>query len=171
MTSRSDLASVLELGARFAVVRGEGVDAGAVADLLDLELGMPVATGDLASADELATVATGVRVFDIRHTGDAVWRAVDQLRDRITWPLVFVGDDAAIDRFAAGAPHLFSLLGGHVLPWAPPALDVEARLASLRAGTGLSDQQVIDQASTGTLLADPVFAEWLALLGRGDLLG
>jgi len=35
----------------------------------------------------------------------------------------------------------------------------------------MSDAEVLLRAEAGTLEADPVFSEWLVLLGKGDLLG
>jgi hypothetical protein len=166
MKSRSDLGTTLELGARLAVVRATAHAADAVADHLDLELGGPV----VVTADLFAP-STDLRVVDVTAMTAAEWHAVDEARERLTWPVVLVGDEAALARLAAHAPHLWSLVGAHVFDWAPRALDADARLASLREGTGLSDADVLARAEARTLPADPVFAEWLALLGRGDLLG
>ena len=45
------------------------------------------------------------------------------------------------------------------------------RLAALRRMTKLSDDEVVQRAQAGTLDDEPLFAEWLALLGREDLIG
>jgi len=50
------------------------------------------------------------------------------------------------------------------------APDVEERLAILRNAHRLTDEQVIRMAEEGTLPREPSFAEWLLLIGRGDLL-
>lgn len=47
----------------------------------------------------------------------------------------------------------------------------DRRLAALRAWASRSDQEVLDAARTGTLPPDPEYAEWLVLLGHGELLG
>lgn len=151
------------------VVSAAGEIAEAVADYLDLELDLPLSVRRLAQASDLLETDGELLVLDIRPMSEVGWREVDEARERIPWPIVFVGDGAAIARFATNAPHLWSLVGGHVFSWAPAALDTEARLASLRAETRLEDAEVLARASAGTLPADPVFAEWLALLGRGDL--
>lgn len=166
MTSRSDLGATLDLGARLVVVRAAAPAVEAVADQVDLELGVPALV-----ATDLIAPSTDLRVVDVTRMTADDWRAVDEARERLTWPLVLVGDNEALARFAEHAPHLWSLVGAHVFDWAPPALDAEARLASLREETGLGDDDVLTRAEAGTLPADPVFAEWLALLGRGDLLG
>lgn len=44
------------------------------------------------------------------------------------------------------------------------------RLSGLRTEMGLTDTEVVERAATGSLARDPLFAEWLVLLGRGDLL-
>jgi hypothetical protein len=41
---------------------------------------------------------------------------------------------------------------------------------ALRRWSGLEDLEVIRRAEAGTLSPDPEYAEWLTLLGRGDLL-
>jgi hypothetical protein len=53
----------------------------------------------------------------------------------------------------------------------PTILDpesIEQRLVALRMALG--DAEVIRLAEQGTLPLDPQYAEWLALLRRGDLL-
>ena len=51
------------------------------------------------------------------------------------------------------------------------AATVLERLESLRQWSGMTDEEVITRAEQGTLPGDPPYAEWLVLLGRGDLLG
>ncbi len=46
----------------------------------------------------------------------------------------------------------------------------ETRLAALREWFGRSDAEVIDSAESHQLPATPEYAEWLVLLGRGDLI-
>jgi hypothetical protein len=86
---------------------------------------------------------------------------------------VIVTSEASVQVLAAEAPSFWSWVGGQAWSLVPDVghLDVEARLRSLREGTGLRDTDVIERAEAGTLAPDPVFAEWLVLLGRGDLLG
>lgn len=85
---------------------------------------------------------------------------------------LIVTSEEGVLSIAVGAPNLWSWIGPRVWGLDPGAghLDVEARLGSLREGTGLQDTDVIERGEAGTLPADPVFAEWLVLLGRGDLL-
>lgn len=87
--------------------------------------------------------------------------------------VVFVMSEPALAELARDAPHLWSWVGPRVFSVDPKSgrLDVQARLASLREGTGLTDDEVIRRARAGELPADPVYAEWLLLLDRGDLIG
>lgn len=104
-----------------------------------------------------------------------VSRSLDYARARLSGHPrgVIVTSESGLQALAAEAPNLWSWLGPQVWRLDPLAgqLDVEARLASLRQGTGLTDAEVVERAEAGTLTPDPVFAEWLVLLGRGELLG
>lgn len=77
------------------------------------------------------------------------------------------------EALAQAAPNIWSWVGGR--QWQnirrTPPFNKETRLDSLRMATGFTDQQIIIAAEERTLNSDPVFAEWLSLLGRGDLLG
>ena len=86
---------------------------------------------------------------------------------------VILTSEAGLQALAAEAPNLWSWVGPRVWHIDPLAgqLDAEARLSSLRQGTGLTDEEVLRRAEAGTLTPDPVFAEWLVLLGKGELLG
>nr|WP_128797505.1 hypothetical protein [Corallococcus coralloides] len=87
--------------------------------------------------------------------------------------VVLVMSDINVAVLAGSAPNLWSWIGArvwrHVL--GAPGFNIADRLKSLRTETGKSDAEVIALAESGALSPDPVFAEWLALLGRGDLLG
>jgi hypothetical protein len=85
---------------------------------------------------------------------------------------VILTSGAGVAILATVAPNLWSWIGPRAWLLDPTAgqLDIAARLASLHEGTGLTDSEVIERAEAGTLGPDPVFAEWLVLLGRSDLL-
>ncbi len=87
---------------------------------------------------------------------------------------VILTSEAGVRVLAADAPNFWSWVGPRVWHNLDPLagqLDTGARLASLRQGTGLSDAEVLRRAEAGSLTPDPVFAEWLVLLGKGELLG
>ncbi len=86
---------------------------------------------------------------------------------------VILTSEAGVRVFAAAAPNFWSWVGPRVwtLDSLAGQLDPEARLASLRQYTGRSNAEVLQRAEAGTLEADPIYAEWLVLLGKGDLLG
>ncbi|XXT14445.1 hypothetical protein WME94_29780 [Sorangium sp. So ce429] len=104
-----------------------------------------------------------------------VSRALDYERARLSGRPrgVIITSEAGLQLLAAEAPSFWSWVGPRVWHIDPLAgqLDVEARLSSLRQGRGLTDAEVLERAEAGTLTLDPVFAEWLVLLGRGELLG
>lgn len=104
-----------------------------------------------------------------------VSRALDYGRARLLGGPkgVIITSEAGLRKLAAEAPSFWSWVSSRVWSIDPLVgqLDAEARLASFRQGTGLSDTEVLQRAEAGTLAPDPVFAEWLVLLGRGDLLG
>lgn len=117
-------------------------------------------------------VITGVDSFS-----EEDWRQVDAnrsqyQRDGVT---VLVLDEGAVGRIERMAPNLASWIGGNI--WSlrnPLPLDgaaAERRLDELRAWSGIGDAEVIRLAERGALPRDPPYAEWVVLLGRGDLLG
>jgi hypothetical protein len=80
-----------------------------------------------------------------------------------------------LERLQAYAPNLSSWLGGRVWRWSDeipdaPAVDVEQRLSTLRRHFGKTDEEVLAAARDRTLPLDPEYAEWLILLGQGNLL-
>jgi hypothetical protein len=108
---------------------------------------------------------------------DAGWRHLDLLRSELVRdePIVLVLSKRSIDRLMRCAPNLASFLGGAVwtLDSAAELLtegDKESRLATLRAWSGLSDAEMVARVERGDLPLEPEHAEWLVLLGRGDLL-
>lgn len=103
-------------------------------------------------------------------------RHLDLLRSQLErdGTVVLVLTTAAMENLTDAAPNLASWLGGSVWELQPDTDllspdEVEQRLQALRSSTSLSDEDVLGQAERGELPADPEFAEWLVLLGRGDL--
>lgn len=120
--------------------------------------------------------ATGIVITTLRDGVAAEeWRALDLARSRWTGgpTVVFVLGPAGWHDLCAEAPDLASWMRQKVWLWKPErdAMDVDSRLGSLRAHFRLTDAAVVTMAVTGKLPAEPAFAEWIALLGRGELLG
>jgi hypothetical protein len=108
------------------------------------------------------------------------WRSIDANRTRLTRDdiTVLVLDEVSAGRLENVAPNLASWVGGRVWrlandPPIPPLTpgEIDERLAALRAWAGRGDAEVVRLAEIGKLPRDPEYAEWLMLLGRGDLLG
>jgi hypothetical protein len=106
------------------------------------------------------------------------WAHFDRLRSRFAREerTALVLGRATFERVVHEAPNFSSWLGASVVAYRPDAsvLNEEEqarRLEALREWGGLTDDEVLARASSGTLPRDPEFAEWLVLLGRGDLLG
>jgi hypothetical protein len=104
------------------------------------------------------------------------WANVDVNRSRFQreGATVLVLEEDATEHLENTAPNLASWIGGSIWrlvdPRALSAEEKEQRLVVLRGRTGLSDDEVVRRSESGRLPPDPEFAEWLVLLGRGDLL-
>jgi hypothetical protein len=106
------------------------------------------------------------------------WSLLDRRRSTLQpGTFIFVTTPQSFDTFMRAAPHLSSFFGANV--FTQPDSEHQrreradaraARLASLRAWSGMNDDEVIARATAKTLARDPEYAEWLVLLGRGDLL-
>lgn len=110
--------------------------------------------------------------------GPEEWRILDGDRSAMQrrGTTLLVLEEPALGLMMGQAPNLASWFGGsawrleqgsHFLS----AEERETRLSALRHQFRLSDAEVIARAEQGQLPGDPPFAEWLVLLGRGDLLG
>ncbi|HEX8112037.1 MAG TPA: hypothetical protein VF516_30100, partial [Kofleriaceae bacterium] len=121
------------------------------------------------------TIVIGAAVFSVDD-----WRSLDANRTRLMRGdvTILILDDDSAGRLENLAPNLASWVGGRV--WrladgsAAPVLspgEINQRLTALRAWSGRGDAEVIQLAEAGQLPRDPEYAEWLTLLGRGDLLG
>lgn len=105
------------------------------------------------------------------------WETLELAREELRASgrrLVLVLDEAQARAMGAAAPNLLSVFGAGVERLEAertltPA-QREERLAALRSRFSLSDQELIDRWTEGTIAPDPDIAEWLVLLGRGDLL-
>lgn len=125
---------------------------------------------------ELPSLLAEVVLIGAESYGEMDWRTVDRrrsalARDGVT---VFFTTEPSFAVLMRVAPNLASWLAG--LVFSSGNVDAiaterrEQRLVSLRAWAGRTDAQVILAAAEGRLSRDPEYAEWLVLLGRGDLL-
>ncbi|PSM31821.1 hypothetical protein BVG81_003445 [Haliangium sp. UPWRP_2] len=133
---------------------------------------LPDAVQQVATSPQPVMVLSG---FEALPEED--WASLNFSRSRLLGDhaLVFVMGKDALRRLQERAPDLDSLLSGST--W---QLDTQAdilsadereqRLEALRRGLDLTDAEVLAQAESGELPSDPRLAEWLVLLGRGDLL-
>lgn len=146
--------------------------------LLELE------TIESSSAGQLLEVAaardpTVTLLIDVSAYHADEWRLLDRWRSSLQRKgvTIMVTTAASFDALMRHAPNLMSWLGGEVFAFPGKAVLErqhaslrEDRLAALRAWSRLTDAEVLKQASVQTLPRDPEYAEWLVLLGRGDLL-
>ena len=106
---------------------------------------------------------------------ESVARALDYERGRLLGGPrgVILTSETGVRTLAAEAPNFWSWVGPRV--WSVDSragqLNRDARLASLREGSGMSDAEMLLRVEARTIKLDPVIAEWLVLLGKGDLLG
>ncbi|MBA3547202.1 MAG: hypothetical protein H0T76_12010 [Nannocystis sp.] len=141
----------------------------------------PITIADASSAgaavllDETCPAAADFFLLDVGAYQEADWRILDRRRSEFarTGVTVLVMTPDSFDAIMRVAPNLASWLGGNVLCHDDPALapgQRERSLAGLREWSGKTDKEVLREAQEGRLPRDPEYAEWLMLLGRGDLL-
>jgi hypothetical protein len=119
----------------------------------------------------VAVIVTGIDGFSSDE-----WAHLDVLRSRLSrsGPTILIVSRAAVEAMAEAAPNILSWIGGSI--W-EANLEGEglteaarqARLADLRAWSRITDEELIRRAESGELGREPEFVEWLALLGRSDL--
>jgi hypothetical protein len=187
-------ASAPELALRLIAIRGTAayaaylVAAGAVADAIEelreelvaFDAGLAIEALRPGSGERLVLALSGVTsevvLVDAASYGDRDWRVLDRRRSALARAglMVFVTTPGSFGVLMQAAPNLSSWLGGFVFERPSDAAGTdevrEQRLAALRAWAQRSDADVIQAATRGQLPADPEYAEWLVLLGRGDLL-
>jgi hypothetical protein len=145
---------------------------GKVASLIDASAGALALIRQARDVDGGALILSG-----FERLSDEEWRHIDLLRSQLTRdePVVLVLSMHAFERLMRCAPNLASTLGGAVF-----GLDEEAdyftqeeneeQLRVLREWSGLSDAEMIARVERGAIRLEPRHAQWLVLLGRGDLL-
>jgi hypothetical protein len=116
-------------------------------------------------------------VFGIDNFTEEDWRHLDLNRSRLErrGNAALLLTEKAAQEFLRSAPNLASWIGASI--WnallnaerlSPE--EKETRLAALRGWSGHSDEWELQAVQEKTLPRDPEYAEWLVLLGRGDLL-
>lgn len=134
------------------------------------------ARGAGALVATLAAEPAEILLVQASEFSAADWALLDRRRSSIAHRglLIFFTTPASFDELMRQAPNLASWLGGQVFayPGDEPQLAAhrEQRLAALRAWASRSDADVVAAARAGTLPLDPEYAEWLVLLGHGELL-
>lgn len=134
-----------------------------------------------ASAAELLrvlpTLKSDVVLIGAEGYTEQDWATLDRRRSslkRAEGVMVFVTTFANFDALMRVAPNLASWLGGFVFAHEDLDAGVEEvrarRLEALRSLFDKTDDQVIREAKEGRLPRDPEYAEWLTLLGWGELL-
>jgi hypothetical protein len=135
-----------------------------------------VATSASSLVDAIDGGTAELLVIDARALSADDWATLDRRRSAIAHRgvLVFVTTSTSFDSLMQHAPNLASWLAGTVFaaPDHEPADQAlrERRLAALRQWAAQTDEEIVAAAVAGTLPRDPEYAEWLVLLGRGDLL-
>lgn len=156
----------------------------ALQDELDVYLGGPVRLLDASQLpvvdlrEQLHTPPHDVVVLGgLDNFDEQRWAALDINRDGIARPgaLVLWLSSGGVQGLCRNAPNIRSFVGGSIFPLGPDGgIMTEAerrrRLDDLAAHYKLDNEQVIQLAEDQKLPPEPEFAEWLVLLGRGDLL-
>lgn len=150
---------------------------------LDVQIGEPLALIDAASLPPL-TLIERVRSAESRValiSGLESWQddafvSLDVNRSQLETGkfLIFKLDSATTARFLDRASNLRSSIGASIFvaaldPSGMSPEEVVNRLRQLSDRYGMAGEGVIERAQGGNLPSDPDFAEWLVLLGRGDL--
>ena len=125
----------------------------------------------------LAAESAEILLVDARSFSADDWALLDRRRSAIAHRgvTVFVTTRSSFDDLMRIAPNLASWLGGQVFMFpshgeTDAVANRERRLEALRAWASQSDEEVLEAARLGTLPTDPEYAEWLVLLGHGELL-
>lgn len=111
------------------------------------------------------------------HWSEKDWREADYLRSRLSrpGPQVWILQLSCVNDLVRFAPNLASFIGGNVF-----AVDqrvglltqeeIATRLDQYRNRYGMTDEVLFEKARTRVLAWEPEFAEWLTLIGRGELI-
>lgn len=144
------------------------LDEGALVEALD------ASPGAESLLRELPARAAGILLVGATGYGEEDWAVLDRQRTSLqrAGSTVFLTTAASFDALMRAAPNLASWLNAFEREDARARIEERRgqRLEALRSTLGKADDEVIREAEAGRLPRDPEYAEWLTLLGRGDLL-
>ena|SRR5689334_6460491 len=116
-------------------------------------------------------------VKGLDQVSNADWAVLDVNRSSLERPgaLIFWLSIESIARLNSQAPNIRSFIGGSIFMLSENGRimteeERAQRLHALESEYKLSEGDVLYLATQGRLPTEPDFAEWLVLLGRGDLL-
>lgn len=156
-------------------------DAREAAEILASLLGGAVEQQRAEGVDEFLKLARELADKPLVLTGPrqltaSEWRALDANRSRLgrQAPALLILTQQAAEQMREHAPNLWSWVGPSAWQIVPegglPDAQREERLRALREHFGFADEELVRRAEQGTLPPDPDIAEWLVLIGKGDLL-
>lgn len=138
---------------------------------------------------DLKTVSSEQLVEALHNPGDDIavltanvgpepelWSSLDLMRSALErrGPVVFWLPADCVAGLSEHAPNVRSFIGGSIFVVGPDGglmteEDRKKRLEELSKHYGLTNEEIVQRAEARTLSSEPHFIEWLALLGRGDL--
>jgi len=183
-----------ELALRLRALRGTAAYAAYLAELADIEATLADLEDELRAiapsgavtrlsphsgqqlVADLGASAVEIVVVDARRFSPADWALLDRRRSALAHRgvVIFVTTPSSFSELMRHATNLASWLGDvFAVPHDDATVEArrEQRLTALRRWANRSDDEIVDAARAGTLPADPAYAEWLVLLGHGELLG
>jgi hypothetical protein len=117
-----------------------------------------------------------VLLWNFEQWGIQQWQEFDYDRSRFDRPNggILLLTPSSANAFQKYAPNFASWVGSKVydIELGTEILSEEAlqqRLETLQAWSQKTNDEIIQLAEAGQLIVDPVYSEWLVLLGRGDL--
>lgn len=127
---------------------------------------------------QLHTPGDDVVILDVPESSEpSVFRVLDVSRSALErqGPVILWMSLPTTANFVSHAPNIKSFVGSSIYAITDDgSLMTEAqrrqRLDLLRGHFGLRDEEIIRMATEHKLPPQPAFAEWLILIGRGDLL-